>query len=391
LVLLVVAVANAAVILHADKEEKIDNEWLVIFHTNVTDEQAALHYSKISSHPLWKAAKNEILAKWHIDAFRGYHAFVSTQAAFDLLLSSPELDFVEPNGVVRKFDSDACTAQSNAPWGLARLNLNDIPANNAPYNWPSKGPNNVFCYVIDTGIRIDHTNFGGRAIYGASFIAGITNPNDDNGHGTHVAGTVGGNTYGVSKFVTLVAVKVLSAQGSGTNAGVVNGIDWSANDSRTKGRKGVANLSLGGGASTATDNAINALINAGVTTVVAAGNEQQSACNVSPARVPNAITVAACDRSDLFAYFSNHGTCVNINGPGVSILSAWHTSTTATNTISGTSMAAPHIAGLACLYAEHTSSSGLAINNLVYNSATKPRIGDLKPATTNAYGFSQWC
>ena len=175
--------------------------------------------------------------------------------------------------------------------------------------------------------------------------------NDGNGHGTHVSGTVGGSTYGVAKNVTLVAVRVLDSSGSGTNSGVISGVDWVTSDHQP-GQPAVANMSLGGGASTALDTAVANSISDGVTYAIAAGNSNLDACTQSPARVPSAITVGATTITDARASFSNFGTCVDIFAPGNNITSSWNTSDTATNTISGTSMATPHVTGVAALFLE---------------------------------------
>ena len=248
--------------------------------------------------------------------------------------------FVEEDGIV-----EAVAEQSNPPWGLDRIDQRARPLNQR-YTYDPTGQG-VRAYVIDTGIRFSHADFGGRAISGFDAIDGGT-ADDCNGHGTHVAGTIGGSTYGVAKGVTLVGVRVLNCQGSGTNAQVIAGIDWVSSD-HDPGERAVANMSLGGGASTALDTAVINSINDGVTYAIAAGNSTQNACNTSPARVAAAITVGATQSNDAAASFTNYGTCVDLFAPGVGILSAWYTSNTATNTISGTSMATPHVAGVAAL------------------------------------------
>jgi subtilisin family serine protease len=209
------------------------------------------------------------------------------------------------------------------------------------------GGASVTAYIIDTGIRTTHTTFGGRARWGTN-TTGDGQATDCNGHGTHVAGTVGGSQYGVAKNVQLVAVKVLGCTGSGTTAGVVQGVDW-VTAQHAAGAPAVANMSLGGGISTALDNAVRNSIADGVTYALAAGNENQNACNVSPARTPDAITVGATTNADSRASFSNWGTCVDLFAPGQNITSAWIGNDAATNTISGTSMASPHAAGAAAL------------------------------------------
>jgi len=209
---------------------------------------------------------------------------------------------------------------------------------------------------------------------------------DCNGHGTHVAGTVGGSTYGVAKGVTIVPVRVLDCQGSGTNSGVIAGVDWvTANRSGPS----VANMSLGGGASTALDDAVNRSISAGVTYVVAAGNDNQNACNSSPARVPNAVTVGATTSSDARASFSNYGSCLDVFAPGSSITSAWHTSNTATNTISGTSMASPHVAGVAALYLQgSTGASPATVTNAITSTATTGVLTGIGSGSPNRLVYS---
>jgi len=226
----------------------------------------------------------------------------------------------------------------------------------------------VHAYIIDTGIRFSHQTFGGRATSGFDAVDGGS-ADDCNGHGTHVSGTVGGSQYGVSKGVQLVAVRVLNCSGSGTTAQVVAGINWVTSHAI---KPAVANMSLGGGASTSIDNAVNNSINSGVTYAIAAGNSNANACNFSPARVGAAITVGATGQNDARASFSNFGTCVDIFAPGVGITSSWDTSNTATNTISGTSMATPHVTGAAAqvLSAHPTFTPAQVRNELVANATT---------------------
>lgn len=246
--------------------------------------------------------------------------------------------------------------QLGATWGLDRIDTKapTTPLRDGNYNYVATG-SGVTAYVIDTGILLSHPEFEGRAKFGINTAGG---KNDDcNGHGTHVAGTIGGRVYGVAKKVNLVAVKVLNCRGSGTNSGVIAGVDWVATNAAGKASKSVANMSLGGGVSSALDTAVTNLVGSGVTVVVAAGNSSADACNSSPARVPTAITVAASDINDSFATFSNRGPCVDIIAPGVSIKSSWINSST--NTISGTSMASPHVAGAVARYLQSGSAAGL--------------------------------
>ena len=235
--------------------------------------------------------------------------------------------------------------QLNATWGLDRLDQASRPLN-GNYNYPDLGAA-VNVYVIDTGILTTHQQFGGRAFSAIDMVDSDNNATDCNGHGTHVAGTVGSQTYGVTKNAKLFAVRVLDCEGSGMVSKVIAGVEWvTANHIKPA----VANMSVGGGASQALDDAIAASIQAGVTYVVAAGNENTKACDSSPARVPLAITVGSTTSSDARSDFSNYGSCVSVFAPGSDITSTWYTSNTATNKISGTSMASPHVAGVAALY-----------------------------------------
>ncbi len=243
--------------------------------------------------------------------------------------------------------------QSGATWGIDRIDQRALPLSKS-YTYTRTGAG-VTAYIIDTGIRFSHNEFGGRATSGFDAVDGGT-ADDCNGHGTHVSGTVGGATYGVAKGIALVGVRVLNCSGSGTTSGVIAGIDW-VTANHTGSNPAVANMSLGGGASTALDNAVKNSIADGVTYAIAAGNSNRDACKFSPARVPTAITVGATTSSDARASYSNYGSCLDLFAPGSSITSAWYTSNTATNTISGTSMATPHVAGVAALYLQGNPSA----------------------------------
>ena len=274
------------------------------------------------------------------------NGFAATLNAGQLnaLRHNPAVSYVEADGVVQ-----ASVTQLGATWGLDRIDQRDRPLSTT-FSYVATGLG-VNAYIVDTGIRLTHTDIAGRATSGFDAVDGGS-ADDCNGHGTHVAGTVGGTVYGVAKAANLIAVRVLNCQGSGTNAGVIAGVDWVANNAV---KPAVANLSLGGGANTTLDNAVKAAVAKGITFVVAAGNGNifgiaQNACNVSPARVPEAITVGATTNTDAKASYSNYGTCLDIFAPGSSVTSSWYTSDTATNTISGTSMASPHVAGVAALY-----------------------------------------
>ncbi len=262
------------------------------------------------------------------------------EADAQALAADPRVAFVEEDGVVR-----LGATQTGATWGLDRIDQTSLPLSGS-YTYNNDG-SGATVYVVDTGIRATHTDFGGRATAGYTAINDGNGTNDCNGHGTHVAGTVGGAMWGVAKGADLVAVRVLDCNGSGSNSGVVSGINWVA---ANRSGPSVINMSLGGGASTSTDTAVRNAHNAGVTVVVAAGNENQNACNVSPARAPEAITVGSTTSSDARSSFSNWGSCVDIMAPGSSIRSASAANNTGSTTMSGTSMASPHVAGAAALY-----------------------------------------
>ncbi|HEX8273384.1 MAG TPA: S8 family serine peptidase [Longimicrobiaceae bacterium] len=315
--------------------------------------------------------------------------FVYTAAldGFSATLNQGQLTALQHNPAVAYIEQDqevsVSTTQTGATWGLDRIDQRNLPLNSA-YEYTPTGAG-VRAYIIDTGINTSHTNFGGRATSGYDAVDG-GEATDCNGHGTHVAGTVGSSTYGVAKGVSLVAVRVLDCAGSGTNSGVIAGMDWVAANHV---KPAVANMSLGGGASTAMDDAVNRMHNAGVTVVVAAGNENQNACNVSPSRAANAVTVGATTSSDARASYSNYGTCVDVFAPGSNITSTWYTSTTATNTISGTSMASPHVAGIAALYLEGTpAATPAAVANAIISTSTTNVVTGAGTGSPNRLVFS---
>ncbi|MFC5849111.1 S8 family peptidase [Deinococcus petrolearius] len=295
-------------------------------------------------------------------AIEGFAARLSAQN-LDRLRANPNVAYVEQDG--RMY---ASATQSSATWGLDRTDQRNLPLSGTyVYNKTGSG---VKAYIIDTGINTSHTSFGGRAVWGTN-TTGDGRNTDCQGHGTHVAGTVGSQTWGVAKSAQLVAVKVLDCDGSGTNSGVINGVNWALSNKGSA--TAVANMSLGGPASTAVDDAVNNAGSRGLVMVVAAGNENQNACNVSPARASGSgvITVGATTRSDARASYSNYGSCVDLFAPGSDITSTWIGSTTATNTISGTSMATPHVAGaVALLLQGNTGISASSARTTVLNNTT---------------------
>ncbi len=302
-------------------------------------------------------------------AFQGFAAKLSPQAAL-ALLSDARVRYVEQDGVAR-----LSAEQSGAPWGLDRLDQADLPLDRR-FRYGGDGAG-VHAYIVDTGVRTTHQEFSGRMGQGANFageggpapggglvgevgkiVGGVLGGgggdedgdqpdySDCNGHGTHVAGTVAGSRYGVAKAATVHPVRVLGCDGSGSMSGVIAGVDWVTKHAE---KPAVANLSLGGGASRSLDEAVQNSIEAGIVYVLAAGNEDQDACNTSPARTPEAITVGASTKKDARADFSNWGSCLDIFAPGTEIESAWHTGDSASKSLQGTSMAAPHVAGAVAL------------------------------------------
>jgi subtilisin family serine protease len=301
------------------------------------------------------------------NALKGYSASLPQALVGALKLDARVLS-VELDGIMH-----ADATQSGAPWGLDRIDQRALPLSGT-FTYTSTG-SGVTIYIIDTGIRFSHQQFGGRATSGVDKIDGGS-ADDCNGHGTHVAGTTAGSTYGVAKAASLVAVRVLGCNGSGATSGVIAGVDWVTGNHQA-GQPAVANMSLGGGASSALDNAVRNSIADGVSYAVAAGNGNflgfaANACNYSPARVAEALTIGATGQNDAKASFSNYGNCVDWFAPGVSITSAWSSSDTATNTISGTSMATPHTAGVAAQYLQgNPGASAAQVRTALFNLTTK--------------------
>jgi subtilisin family serine protease len=315
-------------------------------------------------------------------ALRGFAATIPAQALRGIA-KNPQVESIEPDVTVSIME----TQNPTPSWGLDRVDQRDLPLNRT-YTYGTTGIG-VYAFVIDTGIRSTHTEFygssGSRVIKGFSaFRKGGTE--DCNGHGTHVAGTIGGASMGIARDVTLVPVRVLDCNGSGSMSGVIAGVDYVAGSSF---RPAVANMSLGGGAYSTLDNAVNAAVASGVTMVVAAGNDNSNACNYSPARATNAITVGATTSSDARASYSNYGSCLDIFAPGSGINSAWIRSNTDTNTISGTSMATPHVAGVAALIASVNPTFGPSqITTQLLNDASPDKVTDALGGSPNKLLFA---
>ncbi|GAB3383978.1 S8 family peptidase [Lysobacter fragariae] len=284
------------------------------------------------------------------------------------LLADPRVDYVEEDGIAR-----ATATQSGATWGIDRIDQRDLPLSGT-YTYDTTA-SAVHAYIIDTGIRATHAEFGGRVGNGYTAINDGWGTSDCAGHGTHVSGTVGGATYGVAKGVRLHSVRVLGCDGTGSWSGIIAGIDWVAANHI---KPAVANMSIGGGASSSVDAAVNRLVNAGVTAVVAAGNDNDDACNYSPARASLAFTIGSTTSSDARSSFSNYGSCVNLFAPGSNVRSAWNNGDTATNVISGTSMATPHVVGVAALYlANNPAATPSQVTTALLNGASANRISDV--------------
>ncbi len=309
-------------------------------------------------------------------ALEGFAANL-TGAQLRALRHSARVAYLEQDARVKEL---AVALQTGATWGLVRINQRSLYLD-GNYTYSPTAGRGVTAYILDTGIQTDNVDFGSRASNGFDAVGGTGANSDCNGHGTHVAGTVAGTKYGVAKLAKLIGVRVLGCQGFGTTAGVIQGINWVTEHHVAD--KSVANMSLGGGKSAAEDDAVKRLVDSGVFLSAAAGNDNENACNVSPAGAPTAFTVAASDNNDRKASFSNFGPCVDAYAPGVSITSDWIGSDTATNAISGTSMAAPHVAGVAALYLSEHSSTPAGTSKWIVDHATTGVVSRSPADTAN--------
>ncbi|KAI1205306.1 subtilisin-like protein [Annulohypoxylon truncatum] len=317
---------------------------------------------------------------YNVEGFKGF-ASALTADALETLQNHPDVEFIEQDAIM---SINAYTTQSGAPWGISRLSHK---SGTSGYVYDSSAGTGTCAYVIDTGIYTEHTEFEGRATFAANYVD--SSDTDGNGHGTHVAGTIGSKTYGVAKKTQLYAVKVLDASGSGTTSGVIAGMNFVTSDVKTRScaAGAVANMSLGGGSSSSINSAAKAMINAGVFLAVAAGNDNQNAANSSPASEPSVCTVGATTNTDARASYSNYGAVVDIFAPGTNILSTWKGGST--NTISGTSMATPHIAGLgAYLLALEGKKTPQELCSYIVSTANSGLLTSIPSGTVNKLAFN---
>ncbi|MGH8086265.1 MAG: S8 family peptidase [Lysobacter sp.] len=372
--------ADAAELRFVDKP--IEGQYIVVLKEDVaslSSEQSTASVPSVASMARNITANHRVqLVTSFQHALRGFVVKASDDALARMLMDD-RIAYIEEDGVV-----SISGTQQNPTWGLDRSDQRDLPLDDL-YHYDTTAAA-VHAYIIDTGIRSTHNDFGGRVGNGYTAINDGRGTEDCNGHGTHVSGTVGGSNWGMAKGVRLHPVRVLSCSGSGSNSGVIAGMDWVAGNHV---KPAVANMSLGGGASSATDAAVQRMTNAGVTVVVAAGNSNDNACNYSPARAPSAITVGSTTSSDARSSFSSYGPCLDIFAPGSSITSAWHSSNSATNTISGTSMASPHVAGAAALYlAGNPTASPAQVTNAIVDNASAGRISNVGSGSPNELLYS---
>ncbi len=372
-----------APLMTASAKSAIKNQYIVVLKQPLTmsnDQQALKQFTQQTVSGL--ASQHAVKIDKVYD--RSLSGFVATLSDEQLkaLRADQQVDFIEQDQIISLDPVISANAnQSNPVWGLDRIDQRDLPLSNSyTYNYDGSG---VTAYVIDTGVTNTHVEFGGRARSGYDFVDNDSDATDCNGHGTHVAGTIGGAQYGVAKNVNIVGVRVLSCRGSGTISGVIGGVNWvAANASGPS----VANMSLGGGVSTALDRAVASAVQSGISFMLAAGNSNADACNSSPAREASGVTVGSTTSSDRRASSSNWGSCVDVFAPGANIKSAWYDG--GYRTISGTSMATPHVAGVAALYLqENNTLSPAQVSTLISQRASTNKVSDTK-GTVNKLLYS---
>ncbi|KAI1764428.1 peptidase S8/S53 domain-containing protein [Hypoxylon sp. FL1150] len=421
---------GAAPVISSSTAEEVPNSYIVKFKSHVSASSAADHHSWVQKiHGDREDERLELRKRGQIplvgdavDSFKGLKhtlkigsEFLGYSGHFDdntieEVRRHPDVEFIEKDSIVHAFEEEEPELEKNAPWGLARVSHRKQLSFGTynKYLYAADGGEGVDVYVIDTGTNIEHVDFEGRAAWGKTIPTGDEDV-DGNGHGTHCSGTIAGKKYGVAKKAHVYAVKVLRSNGSGSMSDVMKGVEWAAEqhlENVAKAKKGsrkgfkgsTANMSLGGGKSPSLDQAVNAAVSAGLHFAVAAGNDNADACKYSPAAAEKAITVGASALDDSRAYFSNWGKCVDIFGPGLSIQSTWIGSKTAINTISGTSMASPHICGLTAyflsLQPSKESEYGMAeispekLKSNMVTIATKDALSDIPSDTPNLLAWN---
>ncbi|XP_019622766.1 PREDICTED: proteinase T-like [Branchiostoma belcheri] len=378
-----VAMATAP-LLRMDSKTAIPNEYIVVLHKNLTDYAVGKHMNNVKT-LLTGTNDTKILFEHNFRWFKAY-SIRTNMKMIHHLAEQPEVRYIEANQVMKAYQAQ-CQDQLEATWGLVRTVERDLLLDGI-YHYQGGDGEGVDAYIIDTGIYTEHSEFGGRAKWGVDTVDTPSPETDENGHGTHVAGTVMSDAWGLAKKATAIAVKVLSRSGSGSTAGVIEGVEWTGEQHQGNNKKSVANMSLGGGRSDAMNEAVKAVVEAGVIMVVAAGNEGWEACNVSPASEPTAVTVGCSDNEDDFCFFSNYGTCMDIIAPGMDVTSAWIGGQFADNTISGTSMSAPHIAGIVAKYLSRQSTvpSPKEVKDFLQNTSTKDKI-NMIPSNSDTLNY----
>lgn len=359
-------------------QNAIEGQYIVVLHDQPDKKAVATDYASVTAQNF--AVKHNVQVTNVFQYALSGFSINATEAQARSIANEPGVEYVVEDNVM-----SVSVTQTPATWGLDRVDQRSRPINNS-YIYEQTGAG-VHVYVIDTGIRATHNEFGGRVALNYTAINDGRGASDCNGHGTHVAGTIGGSTWGVAKSVQLHSVRVLDCSGSGYTSGVIAGVDWVTAHHVSP---AVANMSLGGGANRALDDAVTRSINSGVTYSIAAGNWNANACNYSPARTAAAITVGATTNGDARASYSDYGRCLDIFAPGSNITSAWWTSDTATNTISGTSMAAPHVAGIAALYLQtNNSASPATVTYALESMMTYGKISNVGSGSPNNFIYSR--
>ncbi|KAH0562403.1 hypothetical protein GP486_002904 [Trichoglossum hirsutum] len=419
---------EAAPIISSSHSKEVPDSYIIVFKKHVTAHSALDHHAWVQDlHFDTESSKSELRKRSQsplkIDLFGGLKHTYNIAGGFmgysghfseeviEQVRRHPDVQFIEKDSEVHTMAGDDAMLETNAPWGLARLSHRDALSfsNFNKYLYSAEAGEGIDAYVIDTGTNIEHVDFEGRATWGKTIPLNDEDI-DGNGHGTHCSGTIAGKKYGVAKKANVIAVKVLRSNGSGTMSDVVKGVEYAAEShagkvedaKRGKGKKGfkgsVANMSLGGGRVAALDLAVNAAVDAGIHFSVAAGNDNSDSCNYSPAAASKAVTVGASTLGDERAYFSNFGKCNDIFAPGLNIQSTWIGSKWAVNTISGTSMASPHIAGLLAYFLslQPSKESAFAVEEITPEKlkknliaiATPGRLSDVPDNTANLLAWN---